>query len=302
MGGKTMGRNAGVLVVEHIAAGLVENNQLSGTVKVFPEAGDSHDALLSMPAEHIAAKIAELVLSLEGGKSVSAVGVGFPGIIRGGVVEESPNLQQIKGFNLRDALENALSNGGARVTVRIYNDADATAAGIAATRGVLHKLNRVWTLGNGVGYGRYPWSEGAGEGGHSVVTLDPKENFCGCGGRGHLEGILGYRAMRLRFLDLEPEEVFENAKNGDTRCVEFVLRCHRALAAATATSIHMEGPGPFYLTGPNVNWIDVGVIDRLVHDMVKMSPLQGSRFEVIPKNDDLGIIGAAVNAAGSVAA
>jgi glucokinase len=302
MGGKIMGRNAGVLVVEHIAAGLVENNQVSGTVKVFPEAGDSHDALLSMPAEHIAGKIAELILSLDSGKSVSAVGVGFPGIIRDGVVEESPNLQQIKGFNLRVALENALSSGGARVTVRIYNDADATAAGIAATRGVLHKLNRVWTLGNGVGYGRYPWSEGAGEGGHSVVTLDPKENFCGCGGRGHLEGILGYRAMRLRFLDLEPEEVFENAKNGDTRCVEFVLRCHRALAAATATSIHMEGPGPFYLTGPNVNWIDVGVIDRLVHDMVKMSPLQGSRFEVIPKNDDLGIIGAAVNAAGSTAA
>ena len=103
--------------------------------------------------------------------------------------------------------------------------------------------------------------------------------------------------MRLRFLDLEPEEVFENAKSGDRRCVEFVLRCHRALAAATATSIHMEGPGPFYLTGPNVNWIDVGALDRLVHDMVKMSPLQGSRFEVIPTNDDLGIIGAAVNAA-----
>jgi len=297
-----MGRNAGVLVVEHIAAGLVENNQVSGTVKVFPEAGDLRDALLSMPAEHIAGKIAELVMSLDGGKSVSAVGVGFPGIIRDGVVEESPNLQQIKGFNLRGALENALLSSGSRITVRIYNDADATAAGIAATRGVLHKLNRVWTLGNGVGYGRYPWSEGAGEGGHSVVTLDPKENFCGCGGRGHLEGILGHRAMRLRFLDLEPEEVFENAKNGDSRCVEFVSRCHRALAAATATSIHMEGPGPFYLTGPNVNWIDVGVIDRLVHDMVKMSPLQGSRFEVIPKNDDLGIIGAAVNAAGSAAA
>jgi len=27
-----------------------------------------------------------------------------------------------------------------------------------------------------------------------------------------------------------------------------------------------------------------------------MSPLQGSRFELIPLNDDLGIIGAAVNA------
>jgi len=32
-----------------------------------------------------------------------------------------------------------------------------------------------------------------------------------------------------------------------------------------------------------------------------MSPLQGSRIEVIPTNYDLGIIGAAVNAAGSAA-
>jgi glucokinase len=152
-----MGKTAGVLVMEHVAAGLVENNQIVGAVRVFPEAGDSRDALLSMPADHIAAKIAELVLSLAGG-NVSAVGVGFPGIIRNGVVEESPNLHQIKGFNLRSAVESALSAGGARVAVRVYNDADATAAGIAATRGVLHKLNRVWTLGNGVGFGRYPWS------------------------------------------------------------------------------------------------------------------------------------------------
>ncbi len=296
----SMGMAAGVLVVEHIAAGLVENNQISGTVKVFPEIGESREALLAMPADGIAEKIAELVISVAAGKPLSAVGVGFPGIILDGVVEESPNLQQIKGFNLRDALESALAASGLRIPVRIYNDADATAAGIAATRGILHKLNRVWTLGNGVGFGRYPWSEGAWEGGHSVVTLDPKENYCGCGGRGHLEGILGYRAMRLRFLDLEPEEVFENAKNGDTRCVDFVSRCHRALAAATATSIHMEGPGPFYLTGPNVNWIDVNVLGRNVHDMVKMSPLQGSRFEVIPKNDDLGIIGCAVNAVTSL--
>jgi predicted NBD/HSP70 family sugar kinase len=95
---------------------------------------------------------------------------------------------------------------------------------------------------------------------------------------------------------MEPEEVFANAKAGDTRCSEFVTRCHRALAAATATSIHMEGPGQFYITGPNAKFIDTGLLERNVHEMVKMSPLQGSRFEVIPSNDDLGIIGAAVNA------
>jgi len=291
-----MGRTAGVLVVQRIAAGLVENNQVTGSLTLFPEKGESHDALLSMPADVIAAKIAELVTSVAGGKPLTALGVGFPGIIHDGVIEESPNLQQIKGFRLQIALEQMLAVGGSHVPVRIYNDADATAAGIAATRGALHKLNRVWTLGNGVGFGRYPWAAGTWEGGHSVVSLDPKEQFCGCGGRGHLEGFLGYRAMRMRFLDLEPEEVFANAKSGDRRCMEFVTRCHRALAAATATSIHMDGPGTFYLTGPNAKWIDIGVLDRLVHEMVKMSPLQGSRIEVISEKDDLGIIGAAVNA------
>lgn len=285
-----------MLVVQRIAAGLVEGNQVIGELKLFPERGESHDALLSMPADAIAARIAELVGSISGQEPLSALGVGFPGIIRGGVIEESPNLQQIKGFRLQSALEQILRDSGMRMSVRIYNDADATAAGIAATRGVLHTLNRVWTLGNGIGFGRYPWAEGTWEGGHSVVSLDPKEQFCGCGGRGHLEGFLGYRAMRMRFLDLEPEEVFANAKAGDQRCAEFVTRCHRALAAATATSIHMDGPGPFYLTGPNAKWIDVGVLDRLVHEMVKMSPLQGSRIELIPPKDDLGIIGAAVNA------
>ena len=297
-----MSRNAGVSVVEHIAAGLVENNQVSGPVKIFPERGDAHDALLSMPADAIAEKIAELISSLAGKERIAAVGVGFPGIIREGVVEESPNLQQIKGFRLQAALEDALSSAGSRIPVRIYNDADATAAGIAATRGVLHKLNRVWTLGNGVGFGRYPWAAGTWEGGHTVVSLDPKEQFCGCGGRGHLEGFLGYRAIRMRFLDLEPEEVFANAKAGDQRCTEFVTRCHRALAAATATSIHMDGPGTFYLTGPHADWIDIGVVDRLIHEMVKMSPLQGSRVELIPANDELGVIGAAVNASRATAA
>ena len=74
------------------------------------------------------------------------------------------------------------------------------------------------------------------------------------------------------------------------------MQCHRALAAASATSIHMAGPGPFYLTGPNASFLDAGLLDRIVHEMVKMSPLQGSRFELIPQNDELGVIGAAVNA------
>ncbi|HEY2548155.1 MAG TPA: ROK family protein [Candidatus Acidoferrum sp.] len=291
-----MRNTAGILVMEHIAVGLVEADKVVGPLRRYPDKEDSVDALLSMPADKIAECIRQQLETIAKGQKIHAIGLGFPGVIRDGVIEDSPNLQQVKGFNLQGALTGAVKLDGKDVPVRVFNDADAMAAGIAATRGKLHKLNRVWTLGNGIGFGRFPASEGVWEGGHSVVTLDPKENFCGCGGRGHLEGILGYRSMRLRFLDMEPEEVFANAKTGDTRCSDFVTRCHRALAAATATSIHMEGPGPFYVTGPNAKFIDIGLLERIVQEMVKMSPLQGSRFEVIPSNDELGIIGAAVNA------
>ena len=287
-----MAKSVGVLVMEHIAVGLVENNQLVGSVNLYPEKGTSLDALQSMPAENLGDCVRKQIEAAAKGQKIQAIGLGFPGVIRNGIIEDSPNLHQVKGFNL----QGALSARGLAAPIRIFNDADAMAAGIAATRDKLQKLIRVWTLGNGVGFGRYPWHEGVWEGGHTVVTLDPKESLCGCGGRGHLEGILGHRSMRLRFLDLEPEEVFANARSGDARCSEFVTMCHRALAAATATSIHMDGPGQFYLTGHNAKFIDIALLDRYVHEMVKMSPLQGSRFEVVPTSDEVGIIGAALNA------
>jgi glucokinase len=296
IGRSTMRRTVGVLVMEHIAVGLVEKHQVHGSLGIFPEKPQSLDPLQSLPSEGIVECIRQLIEKAAGAEKIDAIGVGFPGIIRNGVVEESPNFQQVKGFALQRALSATLSGKLAGAPVRVFNDADVMAAGIAATRGKLNKLFRVWTLGNGIGFGRYPSREGIWEGGHSVVTLDPKENFCGCGGKGHLEGILGRRAMRLRFLDLEPEEVFENARAGDPRCKEFVTLCHRALAAATATSVHMEGPGTFFVTGPEVRFIDVALLDRLLLEMVKMSPLQGTRFEVVPASDDLGVVGAAVNA------
>jgi len=294
-----MPKTVGVLVMEHIAVGLVEGNKLTAPPSIYPAQGSSADALVSMPAESIGERIKQQIANVTRGEKIEAIGLGFPGVIRNGIIEDSPNLHQVKGFHLQAVLS-AAGTGGAPVPVRVFNDADAMAAGIAASRDKLHKLIRVWTLGNGVGFGRYPWSEGVWEGGHSVVTLDPKETLCGCGGRGHLEGILGHRSMRLRFLDIEPEEVFANAASGDARCAEFVALCHRALAAATATSIHMDGPGHFYITGTNAKFIDIGMLDRNVQEMVKMSPLQGSRFEVIPTSDELGIIGAAVNARAAV--
>jgi predicted NBD/HSP70 family sugar kinase len=102
--------------------------------------------------------------------------------------------------------------------------------------------------------------------------------------------------MRLRFLDMEPEEVFAAAREGDTRCSTFVKHWHRALAAGSATSIHLDGPGKFFILGPNAPFVDLGLIAQYIHEMVAMSPMQGSLFEIISTSHDLAIVGAAVNA------
>jgi predicted NBD/HSP70 family sugar kinase len=291
-----MPRSIGVLAAEHIAVGLVEQHRVVGSVLVYPGREEDPEALQSIPAEGVGECIREQIERAGQGQEIHAVGVGFPGITRDGIIQESPNLQQVKGLNLQAILSSASLKNGVSVPVRIFNDADVMAAGIAATQGQLDRFIRVWTLGNGIGFGRYPWAEGVWEGGHSVVTLDPKEHFCGCGGKGHLEGIMGQRAMRLRFWDMEPEEVFASAKSGDARCGSFVKLWHRALAAATATSIHMDGPGKFFITGPNARFIDLGLLGMYLHEMVKMTPLQGSICEMISTSDEIGIIGAAVNA------
>jgi glucokinase len=288
-----MAHAVGVLAMEHIAVGLVTNNTLAGPVRLFPSEAAAAGALHALPAQQIADAICTEITALVAGGPVDAIGVGFPGVIHDGVVEESPNLQHVKGFDLARAISTAFGNG---VRILILNDADAVAAGIAATRGHLDALVRVWTLGSGVGYGRYPLAGGAGEGGHMVVTLDPKETLCGCGGVGHLEGIVGHRSMRLRFLDMEPEEVFENAASGDARCAAFVQMWHRALAAATATSIHVDGPGRFYISGLNARLVDIGLLERYLHEMVRMSPLLESAFELVTTSDEVAIIGAAVSA------
>ena len=216
--------------------------------------------------------------------------------MRSGVVEESPNLPQMKGVRLAELLTSALAERGIAAPVYIANDADAVAAGVAATHNRLDKLTRVWTIGNGIGYGRWPHAEGVWEGGHITVTLDPRERYCGCGGSGHLEGIVGHRAMRLRFLDLEPEEVFANARSGDMRCRKFVDLWHRALAAATASFIHLAGPGRFYFTGKNVGFLELPLLRSHLDTMVRMTPLQSFSLEILPPDDETALIGAGVSA------
>ncbi len=293
-----MDRTIGVIAGERIAAAVVAGEEILSGVCHFPNLEEDNNELLSMPMEGMAQTIARVILETCGGNlaDAGAIGIGFPGIIKDSVIVESPNLRQAKGSNLKELVGGVLREQGFTVPVHIYNSADVTAAGLAATRGQLERFIRVWTLGTGVGYGRYPHTGAVLEGGHLTVSLDPKEGFCGCGGKGHLEGIVGHRAMRLRFLDMEPEEVFECAAEGDQRCLDFVRRWHKALAAATATCIHLEGPGKFYISGFNARFVQPVLLNQYLSEFVTMLPLQGSGVEVVTSGDEVAIVGAAVNA------
>lgn len=292
-----MGKSLGIHLTGRIAIGVVEDQSPCSSVHHFPDNPEETDSLLDTPLEGLVELVCQQALQAIGECGpIEAIGLALPGIIRDGVVEDSPNLVQLKGAHIGERMHQAFSKSGILAPVTILNDADAIAAGVAAKYDRLAHFIRLWALGYGIGFGRYPYAEGIWEGGHCVVTLDAGESYCGCGGRGHLEGIMGHRAMRLRFLDMEPEEIFANAKAGDDRCVKFVRLWHRSLAAATANSIHMEGPGRFYFTGFNIRFLDMKLLQHYLQQMVKMSPLQSYTLEAIPMSDDLAVTGAAIAA------
>src|SRR5437773_10136629 len=121
-----MAKIIGVLASERIVAGLVEGNRVTGRVHVYPEPDSDAEGLQGVPAVEIAELIRRLIGLAAGGTKVDAVGVGFAGIIREGRVEESPNLQQVKGFRLQAILATIFER------VLVMNDPAAIVAGMAA--------------------------------------------------------------------------------------------------------------------------------------------------------------------------
>lgn len=103
------------------------------------------DTPVGSPPDAIVALLAELVRDLpEHGR----VAVGFPGMVRDGIVRTAPNLghEGWQGYHLAAALEDAL-----HCPVRVANDADVQ--GLAVIRG--EGLEMVVTLGTGFGTGLY---------------------------------------------------------------------------------------------------------------------------------------------------
>ena len=102
-----MARTIGITTAEDIATGLVEGHELVGQLRIY-EQGPEDEPLLSLPPDGIAQRFADEIRAVAAGQTVDAIGVGLPGIINCGFIEESPNLRQLKGAHMQDLLAAAL--------------------------------------------------------------------------------------------------------------------------------------------------------------------------------------------------
>src|SRR5512146_3017381 len=102
-----MARAIGVLATRYIWVGLVEGTKL-GEVRMYPQPGHRHIDLKSLPVDEILGRIRTDIAEVCKGTTVDSVGAGFPGIVHNGVIEESPNLGQLKGLDIGSQLCSAL--------------------------------------------------------------------------------------------------------------------------------------------------------------------------------------------------
>jgi glucokinase len=101
-----MAKFVGVTLSERVIAGLVVDHKVVGELRSFPEAHDDEYALVEMPAEEIVATLCGQVTAAAGEEGdIAAVGLGLPGLVRDGVVEEAPNLPQLKGARIAELIE-----------------------------------------------------------------------------------------------------------------------------------------------------------------------------------------------------
>ncbi len=238
--------------------GSLKTTSSSGTSALLPgESGRTRAASSRIPSDDSEREYLRSRSALIPRRhTVDAIGVAMPGIIRNGIVEDSPNLPSSRARmwprRARQASRRTVSSAASESsTTPTQSLPDWRRHGPARSpdpRLDDRQWYRLWPLS----LCRRLW-----EGGHIVVTLDPKENYCGCGGKGHLEGIMGHRAMRLRFLDMEPEEVLPLPKKATSAAWSSSTCWHRALAQPRPLQIHLEGPGKFYFTGRDIQRLDI---------------------------------------------
>jgi glucokinase len=248
--------------------------------------------------------------ALKRGLTVSAVGVGAPGVIDAetGVVVKSPNFPDWNKLPLRKLLEEALS-----LPVVIENDANAAALGEQwRGAGTNIKSMILLTLGTGVGGGivldNRIWhgADGmAGEIGH--MTLIPEGRHCSCGNQGCLEMYASARGIVLSYQEalqaagasstgsFTAAEVYDAARAGNRSAIAVMRDMGTMLGIGLANLINIFNPERIVIGGGVMDGWPL-FIEATREEVVRRAfEVPARRTEIVQSvlGDDAGIVGAA---------
>src|ERR1700677_3633413 len=117
-----MAKTIGVLLSERVIAALVVDHRVEGDLHSYPANIDDESALIELHTEALVKLICEQVLAVRGDhRDISAVGLALPGLIKNGVVEEAPNLPQLKGARIAELVTAGLRREDIDAPVNVVN-------------------------------------------------------------------------------------------------------------------------------------------------------------------------------------
>ncbi len=250
---------------------------------------------------------------LGGREYVSAIAVAVPGTVCApkGRILSAPNLQELNGFGISDALEAELG-----IPCFLENDANAAAIGenwLGASKGFNDSI--CITLGTGVGGGIILGGKilrgidgTAGEVGH--INVEPAGALCGCGSRGCLEQYSSASAVvRIakelsgEFCDtilefntpITAERIFEAGNLGDLLALEVFRRQGFYLGIALAGLINLLNPEVIVIGGGAAAGWDLFMPEtkRMISEHTYKEPRERAKIRSAEKGDDAGVLGAA---------
>src|SRR5579862_7699367 len=99
-----MPKSIGIVISEHISFGIVDENHVAGAMTRYPAEGSGAEEIRGMPTDDMVRIQADEIKALAEGEKLDAIGLAYPGIVRNGVIEDSPNLHQLKGFPIVTAM------------------------------------------------------------------------------------------------------------------------------------------------------------------------------------------------------
>jgi glucokinase len=195
------------------------------------------------------ATIDSLVNKVTAGHSISAVGVGIPGLrnIQTGVIQTSPHIPCLRDINLEEVLREKIG-----LPVITENDANAGAYGEwTCGAGKTLKHMAYISLGTGLGCGLILYgslfrgaSGYAGELGHTVV--EPGGRLCACGAVGCVETIVSATGIVQTARDRNvqgdissAEALYEEAMEGNEEATEVFEETGRDLGMVCANLINL---------------------------------------------------------------